>query len=132
MQHRLSYVCAPVLQVKVFQQQHYLENFVQSTFNALPASDLKGIFCDAKRCSHLVLKVSTPANTLTNNTQAVLWWSLEMVDISLRQQSQSSAAWQQQTVWGRSGLAKVACCPRQLCLQSSATGMVVRLMVASS
>ena len=28
----------------MFQQKHYLENFVQSTFNALPADDLKGSF----------------------------------------------------------------------------------------
>lgn len=28
--------------VTVFQQKHYLENFVQATFNALPADDLKG------------------------------------------------------------------------------------------
>lgn len=31
------------LQVNVFQQEHYLANFVQSTFNALPADDLQGV-----------------------------------------------------------------------------------------
>lgn len=31
-----------LLQVTIFQQQHYLENFVQSTFDALPAEELKG------------------------------------------------------------------------------------------
>ena len=31
-----------VWQVTEFQQEHYLENFVQSTFDALPASELKG------------------------------------------------------------------------------------------
>lgn len=31
-----------VLQVTEFQKPHYLENFVQATFNALPAGELKG------------------------------------------------------------------------------------------
>lgn len=30
------------IQVKIFQQKHYLENFVQATFDSLPAEDLKG------------------------------------------------------------------------------------------
>ena len=30
------------LQVTVFQQEHYLENFVQSTFDALPEEKLTG------------------------------------------------------------------------------------------
>jgi len=32
----------PYYQVTVFQQPHYLQNFVQSTFNALPAEEVKG------------------------------------------------------------------------------------------
>jgi hypothetical protein len=31
-----------IVQVTVFQQEHYLANFVQSTFDALPQSELTG------------------------------------------------------------------------------------------
>jgi hypothetical protein len=31
------------MQVTVFKQDHYLANFVQSTFNALPSEKVKGI-----------------------------------------------------------------------------------------
>lgn len=34
-------------QVTVFQQEHYLENFVQSTFDALPSESLAGEFQNA-------------------------------------------------------------------------------------
>lgn len=34
-------------QVTVFQQEHYLENFVQSTFDALPSESLTGEFPNA-------------------------------------------------------------------------------------
>ena len=36
----LQRVC--VLQVTEFQQEHYVENFVQATFNALPQDHLQG------------------------------------------------------------------------------------------
>lgn len=35
-------------QVTVFQQANYLENFVQSTFDALPAESLTGEKCGSK------------------------------------------------------------------------------------
>lgn len=34
-----------MIQVKVFKQPNYLQNFVQSTFNALGAERVKGICC---------------------------------------------------------------------------------------
>ncbi len=34
-------VC-PALQTRVFMEGHYLHNFVQSTFDSLPAAELKG------------------------------------------------------------------------------------------
>ena len=38
------------LQVTVFQQEHYLENFVQSTFDALPEEKLTGKLYHQYRC----------------------------------------------------------------------------------
>ena len=38
----LGYQRVCVLQVTEFQQEHYVENFVQATFNALPQDQLQG------------------------------------------------------------------------------------------
>jgi len=37
----VSYVFS-ILQTKVFTQEHYLENFIQSIFDVLPPAELKG------------------------------------------------------------------------------------------
>lgn len=38
-----GWISAGILQVTVFQQDHYLHNFVQSTFDALPSEKVKGM-----------------------------------------------------------------------------------------
>ena len=38
----ITYCLLGDLQVTVFQQEHYLENFVQATFDALPENNLTG------------------------------------------------------------------------------------------
>ena len=50
------------LQVTVFQQEHYLENFVQSTFDALPEEKLTGKSRHLYTDGH-ALKVPLPCPT---------------------------------------------------------------------
>ena len=48
-----------LMQVKVFKEDHYLANFVQSTFDALPSEKVKGpTLCIVSQCGVLMLKAS--------------------------------------------------------------------------
>jgi len=51
------------LQVTLFQQEHYLENFVQSTFDALPENSLTGDShpcCSAAALCNIYLIINLP------------------------------------------------------------------------
>lgn len=52
------------LQVTVFQQEHYLENFVQATFDALPEEKLTGKYCYLYRRMPMITRQRFPPHAL--------------------------------------------------------------------
>ena len=106
---------------------------MQSTFNALPADELKGRLYFHFPCVTPLRSNLRSLRILGSCcVQAVPWWSLAMAGIFLKQQFPSSRVWQQQMGSERSGSAKMAFCLHQLCLPSYVTGMVERHMEVSS
>ena len=118
-----------VPQVTEFEQDHYLENFVQSTFNALPAAELKG---------ELELSIDMNKSIALMRDAASLPWQdrrsscLGMGGITRQLPFKRSSAWQRLTPLGSCGSVREVSCPRRRCLLSSATEMEGRRTVASS